>query len=144
MSGPAELICDGERRLALIIRGAQTEERVQFFSDPADSLQVGAFALPQGHEIMPHVHQKFTRTLDHTAEVLILQAGRLRVDFYSIDRTYLQSRELVANDVIVLFDGGHGFVVLEDVRMLEVKQGPYGGDRDKTRFARPGGGTAPA
>ncbi len=31
--------------------------------------------------------------------------------------------------------GGHGFEVLEDVEMFEVKQGPYVGDSDKTRFS---------
>ena len=41
---------------------------------------------------------------------------------------------LEAGDVILLISGGHGFVVLEDVQMIEVKQGPYSGDEDKTRF----------
>ena len=137
MSGGIELIDDGRRRLALIIRNAQTEERVEFFSDRNDALQVGAFSMARGNEIAPHVHQSFERTLDRTTEVLIIQTGRLRVDFYTDEQTYIQSRELGAGDVIVLFDGGHGFKVLEDVRMLEIKQGPYGSDRDKVRFVRP-------
>jgi len=37
--------------------------------------------------------------------------------------------------VILLASGGHGFEVLEDLEMIEVKQGPYAGDADKTRFA---------
>ena len=32
------------------------------------------------------------------------------------------------------YKGGHGFEVLEELEMIEVKQGPYAGDRDKTRF----------
>ena len=36
--------------------------------------------------------------------------------------------------VILLIAGGHGFEVLEDVEMIEVKQGPYVGEGDKTRF----------
>ena len=66
-----------------------------------------------------------------------MQAGRMRVDFYSGEKAYLQSREISAGDVIVLFDGGHGFTMLDDVRMLEIKQGPYGGEQDKVRFVRP-------
>jgi hypothetical protein len=34
----------------------------------------------------------------------------------------------------LLIAGGHGFEVLEDLNMVEVKQGPYVGDMDKTRF----------
>jgi len=37
-------------------------------------------------------------------------------------------------DVILLATGGHGFQMLEETEMIEVKQGPYVGDQDKTRF----------
>jgi hypothetical protein len=37
-------------------------------------------------------------------------------------------------DVILLAYGGHGFEMLEPTEMIEVKQGPYAGDNDKTRF----------
>ena len=137
MANSIELIEHAGVRLALIIRDAKTETGVNFFSDHDDYLQVGAFSLPQGHQIVPHIHQNFSRSLDKTTEVLILQSGRLKVDFYSGEKIYLKSRELAAGDVIVLFDGGHGFTMLDDVRMLEIKQGPYGGDKDKVRFARP-------
>ena len=36
-------------------------------------------------------------------------------------------------DTILLTSGGHGFKVLEEVEMIEVKQGPYSGEMDKTR-----------
>ena len=41
---------------------------------------------------------------------------------------------LEAGDVVLLIEGGHGFEVMEDVEMIEVKQGPYAGEQDKTRF----------
>ncbi len=41
---------------------------------------------------------------------------------------------LYQGDVILLAYGGHGFEILEDAEMIEVKQGPYAGDMDKTRF----------
>ena len=59
------------------------------------------------------------------------------MDFYDDDQHYLESRELVAGDVILLVTGGHGFEVLEELEMIEVKQGPFVGDHDKTRF-KPG------
>ena len=34
----------------------------------------------------------------------------------------------------MLANGGHGFKVLKDVEMLEVKQGPYKLSRDKVKF----------
>jgi hypothetical protein len=89
---------------------------------------------PAGKIIDPHLHTPHRREVMHTNEVLILKRGRLRVDFYSDSRDYAISRVLRAGDVILLVKGGHGFEVLEDVEMIEVKQGPFAGDADKTRF----------
>jgi hypothetical protein len=57
------------------------------------------------------------------------------VDFYNAERRYLESRILHTGDTIILVSGGHGFEILDDTEMIEVKQGPYLGDNDKTRFA---------
>ncbi len=56
------------------------------------------------------------------------------MDFYDSAQQYLESRILAAGDVILLATGGHGFEVLEEIEMVEVKQGPYAGEADKTRF----------
>jgi len=56
------------------------------------------------------------------------------VDFYDEQQNYLESHILEAGDVILLATGGHGFEVLEEIEMFEVKQGPYAGEQDKTRF----------
>ena len=46
----------------------------------------------------------------------------------------MESYVLEQGDVILLASGGHGFQVLEDLEMYEIKQGPYAGENDKTRF----------
>lgn len=89
---------------------------------------------PTGKLIAPHIHNPVPREVIYTQEVLFLRKGKLRVDFYDQDRTYLFSRVLEAGDVILLIKGGHGFEVLDEIEMFEVKQGPYAGDHDKTRF----------
>ncbi len=98
------------------------------------SQQVAYMQHPSGHLIEPHVHNKVTREVHYTQEVLVLRKGKLRVDFYDTERKYLESRILEAGDLILLATGGHGFKVLEEVEMFEIKQGPYAGDGDKTRF----------
>ena len=69
-----------------------------------------------------------------TEEVLFIKKGKLRVDFYDEYEDYLESRVLNGGDVLLLVSGGHGFKALEELEMVEVKQGPYAGDNDKTRF----------
>ena len=66
--------------------------------------------------------------------MLFIKSGRVRVDFYDNEQHYLQSRVLEQGDVILLADGGHGFKMLEQSEIIEVKQGPYNGERDKVRF----------
>ena len=36
----------------------------------------------------------------------------------------MYSKKLYANDLIIMSKGGHGFKVLKDIEMIEVKQGP--------------------
>jgi mannose-6-phosphate isomerase-like protein (cupin superfamily) len=89
---------------------------------------------PTGKVIQPHVHNPVIRQVSYTQEVLFIKSGKLRVDFYNDQQEYLDSRILEAGDVILLVTGGHGFKVLEEIEMIEVKQGPYVGEQDKTRF----------
>ena len=89
---------------------------------------------PAGKVIDGHVHNMVHRNVVLTQEVLFIKKGTLRVDFYDEYEDYLESKDLHAGDIILLVSGGHGFQVLEEVEMVEVKQGPYAGDQDKKRF----------
>jgi mannose-6-phosphate isomerase-like protein (cupin superfamily) len=120
--------------IAIIISSRIMGQGVQFFTPSTFSQQLAFIAHPVGHVIEPHLHNLVRREVLDTKEVLVLRKGRLRVDFYDDERQYLLSRELSAGDVILLAKGGHGFEVLEEVEMIEVKQGPYVGDDDKVRF----------
>lgn len=124
-----------EAILAIIIPHDFDQPGITFCTSGDLSQQLAYMHHPDGHEIAPHVHNVVRREVYYTKETLILRKGRLRVDFYDDNCTYLESRILEAGDVILLASGGHGFKVLEDVEMIEVKQGPYAGEGDKTRFA---------
>jgi mannose-6-phosphate isomerase-like protein (cupin superfamily) len=120
---------------AIILRSGFHEPGIHFFTPGDFSQQLGYMRHPAGHVIAPHVHNPVPRAVHFTHEVLFLRRGRLRVDFYTDAGAYLESRELGAGDVILLAAGGHGFEVLEEIEMVEVKQGPYVGEADKTRFS---------
>jgi mannose-6-phosphate isomerase-like protein (cupin superfamily) len=119
---------------AIIIRAEFREPGIRFFTPNELTQQLALMCHPTGRLIPPHVHNPVPREVQFTEEVLILRKGRLRVDFYDADQRYLESRILGPGDVILLIQGGHGFEVLEEVEMIEVKQGPYVGEQDKTRF----------
>lgn len=128
-----EILHDG-RLLALILRASFRADGIRFFTPDDFSQQLGYMNRPQGYVIPPHVHNDVARNVHFTKEVLFIRSGRVRVDFYGDDQSYLESRILAAGDVILLAFGGHGFEMLEPSELVEVKQGPYTGDGDKTRF----------
>ena len=120
--------------LALILSHRFREPGIHFFTPDDLSQQLAYMRHPVGKVIPPHVHNPVAREVSFTQEVLFIKRGRLRVDFYDAAQQYLESRILEAGDVILLATGGHGFEVLEEIEMVEVKQGPYAGEADKTRF----------
>lgn len=129
-----------EELLAIIVRNDFAGDGIRFFTPDDFSQQLAFMRHPKGKLIEPHMHNIVTRSITYTQEVLIIRRGRLRVDFYDRNQFYLQSRILSAGDIILLAAGGHGFEALDDLDMVEVKQGPYTGEGDKTRFAASHGG----
>jgi len=129
-----EQITDGDRELALILRRNFRQDGITFFTPGSYSQQLGYMNRPTGYVIPPHVHNPVLREVQFTKEVLFIRSGRVRVDFYAEDQSYLQSTVLREGDVILLAYGGHGFEMLEPTEIIEVKQGPYCGNQDKTRF----------
>lgn len=132
--GKVDLIKKKEKLLAMIIRNDYTCEGVDFITDSEYSQQVAYMHHPKGKVIDAHIHNLVHRNVVLTQEVLFIKKGKLRVDFYDDYEDYLESAILYAGDVILLVSGGHGFQVLEEVEMIEVKQGPYSGEADKKRF----------
>jgi mannose-6-phosphate isomerase-like protein (cupin superfamily) len=131
-----EQVYSGEKLLAIIVRSSFSEPGVNFFTPENLSQQLAFIKHPPGRLIEPHIHNLVQREVLYPQEVLVIKKGALRVDFYDDSRNYLESRVLAAGDVILLAEGGHGFEVLEELEMIEVKQGPYVGDTDKTRFKK--------
>lgn len=130
-----KLIKKKERLLGLIIKNGYKTEGVDFITPNDYSQQVAYMHHPTGKVINAHVHNIVHRNVVMTQEVLFIKRGKLRVDFYDDYEDYLESYILEAGDTILLVSGGHGFEVIEEVEMIEVKQGPYSGDMDKKRFA---------
>lgn len=122
------------RTLAVVLRTNHHSEGIEFFTPNDFSQQLGYMNRPQGYVIPPHVHNRVPRKVHLTKEVLFIKSGKVRVDFYDNDQNYLESRILNQGDVILLAYGGHGFEMLQPTEMIEVKQGPYAGEADKTRF----------
>ena len=126
-----EVKIDG-RVAAIIVRNEFRPDGIQFVTPDDYSQQLGYMRRPAGYVIQPHIHLQVDRQASFTQEVLYMRKGRVRVDFYREDESYVDSREISTGDVVLLSTGGHGFEMLEESELIEVKQGPY--LDDKRRF----------
>lgn len=134
MKKTVEKVINNNSVLALIIRADFSKDGIEFFTPDDYSQQLAYMNRPAGYRITPHIHNKVQREVFYTQEVLFIKKGKVKIDFYDDGQKCVDTRILETGDVILLASGGHGFTMLEPTEMIEVKQGPFVGEQDKTRF----------
>ena len=126
-----------KRLLALIVRNKYRNKKgITFFTPSQATQQFGYMKHKKKYIIKPHLHKKRLTKILTTTEVIIILKVILRVDFYTQKKKYLFSKVIKEKDIIYLDYGGHGFKVIKDVEMIEVKQGPYSTIKDKIKFEK--------
>lgn len=123
-------------KIALILRNNFKKDGIEFLTPLDYSQQLGYMNRPKGYNIDPHIHNFVPRRIFFTSEVIFIKSGKVRVDFYLSNKDFFSSTILYQGDFALLISGGHGFEMLEDTEIIEVKQGPYTGDSDKTKFKK--------
>ena len=130
-----EKVLHKNKLFALIVRGKfRKKSGKNFFTSKKATQQFGYMKHKKNHIIKPHNHNKRLTKILSTTEVILLLKGVLRVDFYDNKEEYLFSKIIKEKDIIMLVHGGHGFKVLKNVEMVEIKQGPYSLSSDKIKF----------
>ena len=109
---------------------------INFFTANNLNMQIGLMSHSKNHIINPHFHINRKKIIKQMSELLIIFSGQLKVYFYNKKKVRAQSLILNKKDMILLLSGGHGFKVLKKLEMLEVKQGPFVGEKDKIRLKK--------
>lgn len=129
-----EQIFDEYKMIAIILRAEYKKDGISFFTPNNFSQQLAYMKREKGYVIPSHVHLPVPRNVKYTLETLFIKSGKVKISFYNEEQSFLESRVLNQGDVILLVSGGHGFEMLEESEIIEVKQGPYAGEEDKRRF----------
>lgn len=129
-----ETVMHDGKVLCIIVRATPWPVRTEFYTPNDYNLQLGNIVYPAGGTIPRHSHRPVTRTVTGTSEVLVVQKGRMFIDLYDDEKELIATYEMAAGDAVALVSGGHGFRLIEDTVLLEVKQGPYSGVQEKDRF----------
>jgi len=122
---------------ALIIRGDYEEDGAKFVTSESNALQLGILRHREGAQVKPHVHRNTPRTISEVQEVLHVEYGEVEAEFYDARNTKVGSVRLRAGDTALLMSGGHGFRIMEECKMIEVKQGPYLGTAEDKEYLNP-------
>lgn len=122
------------RVFAYVMRDTPGEKKTTFLTPDEAIQQVGFVVHPAGAEVKRHYHLPLERSIVGTPEVLVVRQGRCEMDVYDDQQALVCTRELETGDIMVMVGGGHGFRMVEDTVLLEVKQGPYYGPDEKAYF----------
>ena len=120
--------------LAMVVWDAEFRHGTEFFSRHNYSQQIARIKRQRGCVILPHAHNEIKRTIYRTQEVLYVKSGFVAIDIYNQLRCLINTVYLRQGDMIHLISGGHGVSFLETSELIEVKQGPYAGRKDKTVY----------
>lgn len=110
-------------------------DKTSFLTKQELPLQFAFMNFKKGTEIKAHIHNKYSREIFETNEVLIIKKGSLKVNFFNLTRNLIHFEVLNEGDIIFLIEGGHSFEMMEDCEFFEVKNGPYySPEIDKIKF----------
>jgi hypothetical protein len=116
--------------IAIVFKKSLRSDGVSFLTPETYTLQLGLLEHPKGRILRDHMHNpKVKYRVDTTQEFLYIEKGRVKVKFFDDDWSSLGEEILTAGDFMLHVSGGHGFEILEKCRMIEIKQGPYPGEK---------------
>jgi hypothetical protein len=111
--------------LGYVVRATMEPGATTFVTEPSQPFQLGFVVYPAGATIARHLHTPVERRMVGTPEALVVRKGRCEVDCYDPGGRLVATHELGTGDILLMLNGGHGFRLLEDTVLLEVKLGPY-------------------
>ena len=126
-----EKIIDEGKILGVVVRNDSSLKGVNFFTPQDFSQQLGLLVHEKGKKIKAHRHKLIKREITLTQEVLVVLEGKAKIELYNEKLQKIKTVVITNGDTILLAHGAHSIEILEDSRIIEVKQGPYAGMDDK-------------
>lgn len=117
---------------AMFFHGRISSDGARFLTKQTDEFQLGVLQRPKGYTVAAHLHPRVDLKIQGVSEFLYLEKGKMRVTVFDEEWNVLGKEELSAGEFLLFLRGGHEIEMLEECRIVEVKQGPYPGD-DKAK-----------
>ena len=129
-------IKDKGKILALVFLKKIRANGVRFLTPIDYPLQVGLIEHKDGRKVPLHIHRNLRYKVNTTQEMLYIEKGK--ADVIIVDRKWNPVKEitLTAGDFVLFVGGGHGVNIHKSTRIIEIKQGPYPGDKKAKIFKK--------
>lgn len=125
-----QIIKYDRQTIALVFRHRLRAKGVNFLTPHNYTLQLGLIEHSAGKLIRDHIHrQDIKYKVDTTQEFLYIEKGKVRITLYNNHWQKIKAVILKKGDFILFVSGGHGLKILSECRIIEIKQGPYPGDK---------------
>jgi hypothetical protein len=121
-----EYIAKNDKVFGILLKqNFSSEKKYNFITPNEYTIQLGSNFYKAGEKIRNHKHVPRDFKVDRLQEFIVINRGKCKIFMFDDDDQLICERIMEAGDSILLTAGGHGFEVLEDLNIVEIKQGPF-------------------
>jgi cupin fold WbuC family metalloprotein len=116
----------------MISKDKITTNRINL-TPPEEFMQAAAKKTKKNDYFKPHRHLLCEKSVNITQEAWVILDGKAEGTFFDIDNKIIKKMLLNDGDCVIIYNGAHSLLILEDNTILyEFKNGPYlGPEKDK-------------
>lgn len=108
----------------------KADNGIRFLTPENYPLQIGLLEHKNGRQVPPHIHRDLDYCVKTSQEFIYIEKGEnIVVKIFNSAWAEVDKIIMSAGDFILFVSGGHSLDIPSGCRLLEVKQGPYPGDK---------------
>lgn len=129
-------IKDKNKILALFFTNKLKADGVRFLTPSSYPLQIGLLEHKNGRDVPPHKHRDLKYNVNTTQEFLYIEKGRADIKVFNNKWQQIKKLTMGKGDFILFIKGGHSVKIHKNTRIIEIKQGPFPGDKKAKIFKK--------
>lgn len=129
-------IKNGKKTLAICFSKKLKADGVKFLTPLHYPLQIGLIEHKNGKMVPGHIHRDLKYNVNTTQEFLYVEKGKIEIEIFTKKWKKICAFKMTKGDFVLFVNGGHSVNIHKDSRIIEVKQGPYPGDKKAKIFQK--------
>ena len=130
-------IKDGKNTIAIIYSKKIDPKGIAFLTPASYPLQIGLHDHKKGKYVTAHYHPHWKYKVVNTQEFLYIEKGVMDMEIFTKKWRLVKKIRLTKGDFALIVDAGHSVHMHPGCRVIEIKQGPYPGDKKAKIFRDP-------